>query len=101
MVASHESTSLSLSALVRWRECHTFIIGSERKESRNKIWKPTPALGCSQPIKPSDVSTIQRNILTGRIMNVNALDHSNSIRSASEKDLDEVMEVERLSFSAP
>ena len=34
-------------------------------------------------------------------MNVNALDHSNSIRSASEKDLDEVMEVERLSFSAP
>ena len=34
-------------------------------------------------------------------MNVNALDHDKSIRSATEKDLDQVMEVERLSFSAP
>ena len=34
-------------------------------------------------------------------MNVNTLDQGNSIRSATEKDLDQVMEVERLSFSAP
>ena len=34
-------------------------------------------------------------------MNVNALDHGNSIRSATEEDFDRVMEIDRLSFSAP
>ena len=34
-------------------------------------------------------------------MSVNTPDHDKSIRSATEKDLDQVMEVERLSFSAP
>jgi ribosomal-protein-alanine N-acetyltransferase len=34
-------------------------------------------------------------------MNVNALDHSNSIRSATEEDFVRVMEIDRLSFSAP
>lgn len=34
-------------------------------------------------------------------MSVNTPDHGKSIRSATEKDLDQVMEVERLSFSAP
>ena len=34
-------------------------------------------------------------------MNVNALDHSNSIRPATEDDFDRVMEIDRLSFSAP
>ena len=34
-------------------------------------------------------------------MSVNTLDHNKNIRSATEKDLDQVMEVERLSFSAP
>ena len=34
-------------------------------------------------------------------MSVDTPDHDKSIRSATEKDLDEVMEVERLSFSVP
>jgi len=34
-------------------------------------------------------------------MNVNALDHGKSIRSATEEDFDRVMEIDRLSFSAP
>ena len=34
-------------------------------------------------------------------MNVNALDQSINIRSATEKDFDQVMEIDRLSFSAP
>ena len=34
-------------------------------------------------------------------MSVYTTDHDKSIRSATEKDLDQVMEVERLSFSAP
>lgn len=34
-------------------------------------------------------------------MSVNALDQGRSIRSATENDFDQVMEVDRLSFSAP
>ncbi len=34
-------------------------------------------------------------------MNTNSLDQSKHIRSATEDDLDQVMEVDRLSFSAP
>ena len=34
-------------------------------------------------------------------MNVNTLDHGKSIRSATEEDFDRVMEIDRLSFSAP
>jgi ribosomal-protein-alanine N-acetyltransferase len=34
-------------------------------------------------------------------MSVNARDHGESIRSATEKDFDRVMEIDRLSFSAP
>jgi ribosomal-protein-alanine N-acetyltransferase len=34
-------------------------------------------------------------------MNVNALDHGKGIRPATENDFDQVMEVDRLSFSAP
>ena len=34
-------------------------------------------------------------------MTVNTPDNDNLIRSATEKDLDQIMEVERLSFSAP
>ena len=34
-------------------------------------------------------------------MNVNTPDHGKSIRSATEDDFDQVMEVDRLSFSAP
>ena len=34
-------------------------------------------------------------------MSVNTLDHGKSIRSATEEDFDRVMEIDRLSFSAP
>jgi ribosomal-protein-alanine N-acetyltransferase len=34
-------------------------------------------------------------------MSVKALDHGKSIRSATENDFDQVMEIDRLSFSAP
>ena len=34
-------------------------------------------------------------------MSVNTLDHGNSIRSATEEDFVKVMEIDRLSFSAP
>jgi ribosomal-protein-alanine N-acetyltransferase len=34
-------------------------------------------------------------------MSVQALDHGKSIRSATENDFDQVMEIDRLSFSAP
>ena len=34
-------------------------------------------------------------------MNTNSLDQSKNIRSATEKDFDQVMEIDRLSFSAP
>ncbi|MGD8436607.1 MAG: GNAT family N-acetyltransferase [Syntrophobacterales bacterium] len=34
-------------------------------------------------------------------MNTNLLDHSKNIRPATENDFDQVMEVDRLSFSAP
>ena len=39
--------------------------------------------------------------LTGRIMSDNAIDQSESVRSATENDFDQVMEIDRLSFSAP
>ena len=34
-------------------------------------------------------------------MSINTLDHGKSIRSATEEDFDRVMEIDRLSFSAP
>ena len=39
--------------------------------------------------------------LTYQIMNANTQGHSENIRSATEEDFDKVMEIDRLSFSAP
>ena len=51
------------------------------------------------PIGPGFLA--RTNELTGRIMGVNARDHGESIRSATENDFDQVMEIDRFSFSAP